>query len=205
MPNVDLASYPDPFYIFVDHASPMTWHNFNLTGRFCSAAVAAASDPATLNDTWPRSSTSLPFVPSAGFSGFVSPFLNNLITDYRVEWDAEQARRVHAPDAPSRLSAVFAFGSHADCQLVSKSMGGRSHRSRSSEPCRIHFSASSGEHGDREPWSDGLPARVMGSTGYRRHLDGLLERDGCYCGGHSRSLADAETTGAEWMHLGVLD
>lgn len=108
MPNLDPADYPDPFFIFVDHASPTTWHNFNLTGRFCAALAAGTPDDFLM------------FVPNPRFAGFISPFLNNITIDYRVEWDAEQARRFHAPDAPSRLSAVYAFGSYADCQTASQ-------------------------------------------------------------------------------------
>jgi len=123
MPNLDPESYPDPFYIFVDQANATTYNNFNTTGQFCSAAMAAAGDPATWADYADGRFDFLPFIPNPQFAGFLSPFVSDLITAYRVEYDAEQARRVHAPEAPSRLSAVFAFGSYAECEEVSQTHG----------------------------------------------------------------------------------
>jgi hypothetical protein len=41
------ADYPDPLYIFVNQANFITWNNYNLTGQFCSSAMAAAVDPST--------------------------------------------------------------------------------------------------------------------------------------------------------------
>lgn len=111
MPNLDPADYPDPFFIFVNEASPMTWHNFNLTGSFSSSPRTGSPDDFLM------------FIPNPNFTGFISPFLHGVTNDYRLEWDAEQARRAHAPDAPSRLGAVFAFGSYADCERVATKYG----------------------------------------------------------------------------------
>jgi hypothetical protein len=123
MGNLEPAKYPDPFYIFVKQANFMTWHNFNL-GQFCSSAFAeATNDPTKVDDYLNGRLEVLPFVPNPALTGFVSRFANNVSTYYRVEWDAEHARRVHAPEAPSRLSAVYALGSYTDCQAVAQAYG----------------------------------------------------------------------------------
>jgi hypothetical protein len=109
--NLDPADYPDPFFIFVNQASPMTWHNLKLTGSFSSAPRTGSPDDFLM------------FIPNPNFAGFISPFLHGVTSDYRLEWDAEQARRTHAPEAPSRLGAVFAFGSYADCERVTQKRG----------------------------------------------------------------------------------
>lgn len=111
MANLDPSEHPDPFFIFVSQSSPTTWLNFNLNGAFFSTPATGSADDF------------LPFVPNPNFAGSLSPFLANVMTDYRLEWDAEHARRAHAPEAPSRLGAVFAFGSYADCQRVSQIHG----------------------------------------------------------------------------------
>jgi hypothetical protein len=108
VPNLDPGAYPDPFFIFVNQAAPMTWNNFNLTGTFCSVSATGSPDDYLM------------FVPNPNFTGFLSPWLHNVTSDYRLEWDAEQARRRHAPESPSRLGAVFAFGSYADCERVAQ-------------------------------------------------------------------------------------
>ena len=64
MGNLEPAEYPEPFYIFVKQASVVTWNNFNITGQFCSAAFAAASDPAKVNDYQNGTLDFLPFVPN---------------------------------------------------------------------------------------------------------------------------------------------
>ncbi|HET9592612.1 MAG TPA: hypothetical protein VFP17_06830 [Solirubrobacterales bacterium] len=42
------------------------------------------------------------------------------INAYRVEYDAELARRAHFKDASSRLTGIFAFGSMEVCEAVSQ-------------------------------------------------------------------------------------
>lgn len=66
----------------------------------------------------------LPFVPNDKAStGFLSPFTAGTINGYRVEWDAEVARKQWFSDAPSRLTAVFAFEQWQDCERVSGRYG----------------------------------------------------------------------------------
>jgi hypothetical protein len=111
--NLDPTDYPDPFFIFVNHASPTTLHNFNINGAFFSTPSTGSPDDF------------LPFIPNRKFPGELSPFLHGVTSAYRLEWNAEQARLTYAPEAPSRLGAVFAFGSYAECKkVVSKYPGG---------------------------------------------------------------------------------
>jgi len=118
--NLDPAQYPTSFFIFVNQASATTYNNFNRTGQFCSAGMAAAPAPAD----WPNLQAGkfdfLPLLPNSNAVGFLSPFVHNLINEYTVEYDAEMYRRQHVPDAPSRLSAVYAFGSMSDCTAAAQ-------------------------------------------------------------------------------------
>jgi hypothetical protein len=114
MGNLDPASYPSSFFIFVNQASPVTYNNFNRTGQFCSAGFTAAKDSQDALARYKAGTLDmLPFERNQNLSGgFMSPFQVNVITHYRLEYDAEVARRHHAPEAPCRLSAVLAFGRH---------------------------------------------------------------------------------------------
>lgn len=111
MPNLDPSAYPDPFFIFVSKANPATWHNLQFTGGLFSIPVADSLDEC------------FPLMPNPKFSGAVSPFALNLMTGFRVEWDAECARRQHAPEAPSRVGAIYAFGTYADCERAAQEHG----------------------------------------------------------------------------------
>lgn len=111
MANLDPAHYPDPFFIFVDQANWLTAHNLNVSGAlFSTPSTGSAHD-------------FRPFIPNPDFTGDISPFLARVMSAYRLEYDAEQVRRTHAPEAPSRLGAVFAFGSYADCEHVANKHG----------------------------------------------------------------------------------
>ena len=119
MPNLDRDHYPDTFFVFVNDSLVGTWNNFHLTGQFCSAASGAAADEKLARAYDNNELDFLPFLPNASAFPFMSPFHVNVIANYRVEHDAEVARRVHAPEAPSRLSSVYAFGSYDQCEAVS--------------------------------------------------------------------------------------
>ncbi|PCI43871.1 MAG: hypothetical protein COB41_06065, partial [Proteobacteria bacterium] len=53
----------------------------------------------------------------------LSPYLLSAINDYRIEYDAEIYREENHPLYPSRLSALYAFGSIETCRLVSEKYG----------------------------------------------------------------------------------
>lgn len=104
--NLSPAEYPSRLYVFVDRSNFVTANNIAVTGVFTSA------DPLLLGRD------NLPFVPNPEFGGGLTPFLSRTISEYRVEYDAELARRRHAPDAPSRLTAVYAFGDEESCRVA---------------------------------------------------------------------------------------
>lgn len=131
---------PSEFFVFVNQASFWTRHNFGLTGRFVSSGFAAAvpdqvpvgtvmayspgpSAPsgddirtAYVNGTLDY----LMFAPSPTYFGWPTPFASNVVTDYRIEYDAEVCRRWRFPLLPSRLSATYAFGDFDTCVAVSE-------------------------------------------------------------------------------------
>lgn len=55
------------------------------------------------------------FVPNEQVHPTLSPFTLSAMNLYRVEWDAELGRRAHNPTAPSRMSAIYAFGDEPTC------------------------------------------------------------------------------------------
>ena len=66
----------------------------------------------------------LPFVPNPSVStGFMSPFVVGTINGYRVEYDAELARRAYFKGAPSRLTGIYAFESMDGCRAVNARYG----------------------------------------------------------------------------------
>lgn len=71
----------------------------------------------------PQGTDNLPFLPNPAFGGAVSPFLVGLMSQYRVEYDIESVRREVAPDAPSRLTSVYAFGDEASCRAAAHAHG----------------------------------------------------------------------------------
>lgn len=137
-------SADDELFVFVDQASFWTRHNFETTEKFLSAGFSAAFPddvPTGTVTLWSSTDAArkphsdirrdyldgsldyLQFTPNPGYFGWPSPFANRVATEYRVEYDAEVARRVHAAHSPSRLSAVFAFRSLDDCVRVSSRYG----------------------------------------------------------------------------------
>lgn len=61
----------------------------------------------------------LPFVPNPAYFGFMNPFGAGVTSEYQLELDAEMVRRRLYPLAPSRLSAIYAFGDYDTCREVS--------------------------------------------------------------------------------------
>ncbi len=112
MGNLAKEEWPPSFFVFVNQLSPMTWNNFNVTGHFASAAVAATTDEELAAAYEAYQFDFLPFLPNSDQFPMVSPFVISATAEYRVEYDAETGRRAYAPEAPSRLSAVYAFGTY---------------------------------------------------------------------------------------------
>jgi hypothetical protein len=112
------ATVPEWLHVFVA-SQPMAVMNLQITGQYTSPVVAAAADPAFAAAYAEGTADFLPFVPNQAMStGFVSPFLMSTVNNYRVEYDAELARRRLYPGSPSRLTAIYAFESMADCEVA---------------------------------------------------------------------------------------
>lgn len=137
--HVHQIGVPDPFYVFVNRAHWPARHNVTRTGKLVSAAFLAAvseTAPAGTDARLSRGIQSdirerfitgtidyLPFTPNPTHFGWLSPFAVSATAKYRVEYEAEIARRHHFPRAPSRLSAIFAFGDDQSCEQASRLHG----------------------------------------------------------------------------------
>jgi hypothetical protein len=114
------SNLPADLFIFVDRLVPMTRWNLETVGSFTSASwpmFAGDPDFASKHD---RGAVDYQFlVPNTERShGFVSPYARTAVTDYMLEYNAEEVRRREFPTCPSRLSAVFAFGDWESCEHV---------------------------------------------------------------------------------------
>jgi hypothetical protein len=120
----DTNQLPDWFYVFVNQGNSRAVMNLDITGQYSSPVLAAMGEPEFAGAYADGSADFLPFVPNPHLSsGFMSPFVLTTINGYRIEYDAELARRAHFKDAPSRLTGIFGFESHADCEKVSARFG----------------------------------------------------------------------------------
>ena len=92
-------------YVFVDPTNSMAVMNLTITGRYSSSVLAALDDKSFAQAYANGTADFLPVVPNPSVStGFMSPFVVGTINSYRVEYDAELARRAFFPDA-ARLGA----------------------------------------------------------------------------------------------------
>jgi len=124
---MDLVEHQQPpawVYVFVNQSNPMAVMNLDITGQFSSPVLAAMEEPGFAASYADGTADFLPFTPNPTIStGFWSPFVLSTINGYRIEYDAELARRAIFKKAPSRLTGIFAFESLADCQRVSGKFG----------------------------------------------------------------------------------
>lgn len=122
--NVD-EPVPKEFFIFVNQFNPGTQHNFQLTGKFVSAAFASFGLPGFLPKYLNGKVRYLPYEPCAMEPMAVSPYHLSAINDYRIEYDIEVYREQHCSLFPSRLSAIYAFATQDACHEVSRKYGWR--------------------------------------------------------------------------------
>ena len=108
---------PEVFYVFVNLRSPITAHNFAV-GGFTSAAFNSFGVDGFLEKYLEGSARYLPYEPVRTDLPAASPFLMSTVGNYRVEYDVESFRERHHPLLPSRLSAIYAFGSADACKLA---------------------------------------------------------------------------------------
>lgn len=108
---------PDEFFIFVNQANPVAENNYRLTKTF-SSRFAGRLQP--LDDA---QADPMPFIPNPNVDPSLNPFVLSVTNDYEIEWNAELGREVFAPQAPSRMSAIYAFGDVESCQAVGAKYG----------------------------------------------------------------------------------
>lgn len=106
---------PEPLYVYVDGSNPIVHHNVFTMKRLFSPAVLCWEDPEQARRYQANEIDWLPFVPNERVgpddcANGVSFFALGLTAQYRVEYNAELARRHAYPQSPSRLSAIYAFG-----------------------------------------------------------------------------------------------
>jgi hypothetical protein len=116
---------PDDFYVFVTSDHPVVLWNVDRIKNISSAAAAAYSDKSFRmrydvgDDQW------FPFVPNPEYDGFLSWQALRTTTNYRAEYHAESVRCRGFRTAPSRLSAIFAWGSLEEARAAASQQGGR--------------------------------------------------------------------------------
>jgi len=120
-----MTSNDDVFFVFADMSNVVCWNNLRFTRSICSSGLAAAESHPSFRDAYLAGTANyVPFVPNnARTSGFVSMFTLNAQSMYEVEYDAEYVRSTEFPLLPSRLSAVYAFGSEKDCRKAHEVYG----------------------------------------------------------------------------------
>jgi len=104
MDNIIRDKSTRDFFVYVDPADWLIQHQVGLAGSFASTPCNNGCD-------------SLMFLPNPRFSSAISPFHNNVLRNYRAEYNLEVDRQRWFPQYPSRLQAIFLFDSedHARC------------------------------------------------------------------------------------------
>lgn len=106
---------PEEFFIFVNQLHPVASHNYRITRTFTSRFYPLLQTGEGRRALDNGEVDPFPFVPNHNMYPDLSPFTVSAMNEYRIEYDAEQARRRSFPLKPSRLSAIFAFGDEQAC------------------------------------------------------------------------------------------
>jgi hypothetical protein len=117
------AELPAEFFIFVDRVSLVTRSNYDLGGSFSSRCASLLFHPEGIRRYESGEIDLLPFRPNPDQYPDLSPFVVQLMTEQWIEYEAERLRRTLCPSAPSRLSAIYAFGDQQTCLDVAKKYG----------------------------------------------------------------------------------
>jgi hypothetical protein len=127
---------PEEFFVYVTEDDPVVRWN--------------------IEDEW------LPFVPNPSYPGFLSMQTLRTTTNYRAEYHAEVVRRRAFRTTPSRLSALFAWGSLEEARAAATSQSGGRYRRRPLKRCALR----------------GPPLRALRANGEILPLARSLERTG---------------------------
>lgn len=113
---------PNEFFVFINFDSLLTKHNLESTNSIFSAAFTYISIRKDLLEKYINGTLIyLPFAPNSKKDlGIISPFVQNITSGYKTEYNAELCRFQNFPLFPSRLSALYAFGDFQTCEKVSK-------------------------------------------------------------------------------------
>jgi hypothetical protein len=98
------------FFVYVDPDDFISAHNIRFTGQFSSSPTPDGQSLALDSHVVPM------FVPNPDFKGFVSPFHNNLLRNFAVEYALEHFRSRLFPRYPSRLQALFVLPDEEQAQ-----------------------------------------------------------------------------------------
>src|SRR5262245_34498469 len=120
-----MAASEETYFVFADTSNVVCWHNLHFTKLIVSSGYTAAAEFSEFREAYLAGTADyLPFIPNPSRSGgFVSLFTVNATAHYTVEYDAEVTRRNEFPRAPSRLSAIYAFGRLEDCRKAHELYG----------------------------------------------------------------------------------
>lgn len=114
MPGTSLI-LPRTLFVFVHQSDGQLWHDSEVKGTLRSTSATSGVD---------AGSTTVPFDAACRFDRrALGPAMTQILAPAAVERDAERWRRAVAPDAPSRLSCVFAYGSFAGCRQAQRLYG----------------------------------------------------------------------------------
>lgn len=131
-----MIEMPETFFVFVSEDDEVVAHNVRVGGQVFSAALAVV---AHLGEEWrqryyrnelewqpfiPDPSSRSASIPNPKYPGFISFFGGNVLaTGDQLEYEGEGVRQVVTPCAPSRLSAVYAFGDEQVCHEAAARYG----------------------------------------------------------------------------------
>lgn len=122
-PSVEHGADGSQFvYVFVDDSHPATANNLRV-GSFISPVLVSIDQPGFVGRYQASEVDLLPFIPNPNAVNALSIYTLSTINNYRVEYDAEVTRRQSYKNAPSRLTAVFAFERWEDCVTASAAHG----------------------------------------------------------------------------------
>ena len=99
MDNLVIGSAERDFYVWVNPKDFLTKYWITALGSFVSVSPELG--------IYESRAQTLMFIPNSEFKGAISPFQNNLLRNYIVEYDLELARQTYFPKYPCRLQVIF--------------------------------------------------------------------------------------------------
>lgn len=113
MSNWHIGTEEKDFFVWVNPKTFSIKHQIGLVGSFTSVSPNLDN----LFALPPFNGNNLMFIPNPSFNnGMISPFQNNLIRNYRVEYNLELARKSAFESYPPRLEALYLLETREDAQ-----------------------------------------------------------------------------------------